>query len=213
MNRFDAERAIKESDLPPAARHIMLTLLTFLDKGVLDLGKWSPSLTELARVTGLHRVTITRNLTVLEKDGWLVRHRPPIEKARSKKARTRYVISAARCTQQLELVAQRNQASGREQLALVAESNTASSSVQRRPDPSDQGQIFSQATEKVISVLKEITGKEVPREHAGKVAKQLLPQARTNPLAFIEKCIRNYPDPYMPTPTPPPYKPRPFWEN
>jgi hypothetical protein len=80
------------SDLPPTARYVLLVLALLGDVDTGDLGEHSPSLTLLAQLTGLSRRAVMQALNLLEAKGWLLRDRPAVVDARSKKARTRYLV-------------------------------------------------------------------------------------------------------------------------
>lgn len=91
--RFDIERAVLASTLPPGCRHLVHVLCIRIDAqaGVI-LTAYQPSLTELARDTGRNKRTIQRYLDVLERQGWITRQRPLPELARRLHARTKYGI-------------------------------------------------------------------------------------------------------------------------
>lgn len=92
--RREVERALKASSLPAPSRLIVFTLLTHSSKGTLVVpAEYAPSLSSLADETGLGRRTVADHLKLLEGDGWLVRSRPTVEKARVEKARTGYEIT------------------------------------------------------------------------------------------------------------------------
>lgn len=91
--RWQVERAVLRSDLPPLARHLMLTLLTYTDSGGVQVSqRYGPSLTALAGATGLGRSTVARELNRLEEGGWMLRARPEVEDARANGARTGYTL-------------------------------------------------------------------------------------------------------------------------
>lgn len=91
--RFDIERAVLASRLPPICRHLVHVLCVKIDAqtGTI-LSIYQPSLTDLARETGWSRRTVIRKLALLEKQGWIIRDRPPRELARAKHLRTRYTL-------------------------------------------------------------------------------------------------------------------------
>jgi DNA-binding Lrp family transcriptional regulator len=92
-SRWEVERSVLASDLPPTARLVALTLLAFSDNGSPIVSrKHGPSLTALARCTGLGRSTVARELNRLETEGWLKRERPDMASARSVGARTGYTL-------------------------------------------------------------------------------------------------------------------------
>lgn len=90
-SRFDIERALLVSALAPPSRHIMHVICTKMTHGIdMILPQYQPSITDLERATGYGRRTVTRHLNYLERDGWLLRHRPSVEDARIKHKRTSY---------------------------------------------------------------------------------------------------------------------------
>lgn len=92
--RWKVTKAVRRSDLPAPARHVMLTLADVAEVGTAEIpAQHTPSLAVLARETGLNESTVKRHLNALEKDGWLVRSRPTIEAARLHGERTRYRLT------------------------------------------------------------------------------------------------------------------------
>lgn len=93
-SRFEYERAIRDSDLPPLSRLLTLTLATWADvkTGIIP-ARLTPSLSMLESATGMDRSTVRRHLNKLESDGWVGRNRPAVADARAKKARTQYTIT------------------------------------------------------------------------------------------------------------------------
>jgi hypothetical protein len=86
---------VEASDLPGAARHLMLTLCLRLGghrAHTGQLGEYSPSLSELARITGWKLTAVKKYLGELERLGWLIRDQPPVKLQRSEKARTKYTV-------------------------------------------------------------------------------------------------------------------------
>jgi hypothetical protein len=74
--RWEIERALRSSGLPPYARLLVLSLLTRADADTATVPLvHSPSLARLAADTGLGRATVKRHLTIVEKAGWVTRHR------------------------------------------------------------------------------------------------------------------------------------------
>jgi hypothetical protein len=87
------ERSVLASELPAAARLVALALLTYCDNGRAVVSrKHGPSLTVLARCTGLGITTIKRELNRLESGGWVKRERPEPAAARARLARTAYTL-------------------------------------------------------------------------------------------------------------------------
>jgi hypothetical protein len=96
-SRFEYERAVRSSDLPPLSRLLALTVATWADvrTGVIP-DRLTPSLTTLESATGMVRASVRKHLDTLEAGGWLKRDRPAVAAARSKKARTKYSIKVPR---------------------------------------------------------------------------------------------------------------------
>ncbi|MGW3650221.1 hypothetical protein [Streptomyces sp. NPDC000878] len=118
--RFEYERAIRRSDLPPPSRHLALTIATWADMntGIIP-DRFQPSLGTLEAATGMGRKTVRTHLDVLEEREWLERHRPDKVKARTEHARTRYVLiipDGARGGETLGLGAEEPQPEGGETL-------------------------------------------------------------------------------------------------
>ena len=92
--RLAFERAIRRSSLPAPARHVALTIATWADitSGVIP-ERFQPSLSTIAEATGMGATTVKRHLGVLESEGWLVRDRPEIARARRDHARTQYALN------------------------------------------------------------------------------------------------------------------------
>lgn len=68
--------------------------------------------------------------------------------------------------------------------------------------PGDASDDEEKIIDRIIQVLGEVGGVRVDRAHAARVAQQI-GTGRTNPLAYVEKCIRNDPARFTPTPQPP----------
>lgn len=94
MNRWTFERAVLRSNLAPPARHILLTIAVVADwPGGTTPPAFTPSLTRLAELTGLSRRAVMTHLNAAEEESWVVRDRPPVERARAAKERTRYRLT------------------------------------------------------------------------------------------------------------------------
>lgn len=92
-SRFEYERAVRSSDLPPLSRLLALTLATWADVRTGRIPqRLTPSLTTLEGATGMVRASVRTHLNKLEAGGWLVRDRPSVAAARSEKARTHYKL-------------------------------------------------------------------------------------------------------------------------
>lgn len=99
-SRFEYERAVRVSGLPPMSRLLALTLATWADvrTGVIP-PRLMPSLSTLESCTGMARGSVRTHLDRLEGDGWVTRKRPPVAAARAEKARTQYKIRIPHGTQ------------------------------------------------------------------------------------------------------------------
>ncbi|MEV6344157.1 hypothetical protein [Actinoplanes sp. NPDC051851] len=102
------------SDLPAPTRHLLLTLAVLANwPGGIVPERYTKSLTGLAELTGMSRRSVMAHLNTAEKtedvDGWVVRYRPTVARARAEKARTAYRLtiparaSAALAEQPIEL--------------------------------------------------------------------------------------------------------------
>lgn len=92
-SRFDIERAVLASDLPKLERLLMFVLLAHADNESAAIKpRFSPSLTDLAKESGMGRNTVQAILRKLDTKGWVSRQRPPAEKSR-KGAQTRYWLA------------------------------------------------------------------------------------------------------------------------
>lgn len=93
----DVQRAVLRSDLPAPSRQIVLTLAAVADfaTGVVP-DEFSPSLSDLATMTGLSRACVALHLNNLESSGWVGRNRPDPVKARAEGATTSYWLMVGR---------------------------------------------------------------------------------------------------------------------
>jgi len=219
-DRFDVERAIERSDLPPIGRHIILVLCGRMMQGsTLIPREFSPSLTRLAAGTGWDRRTIMRHLTVLENKGWLIRHRPDPAKARKEHARTSYTVlmpglgagsAQARDTGTRGLGAGSAQARDTGTRGLGAGDPGARGAAPHSQTLSDQRTDQSgDLVDLVIRQLLERTGTEVTREWAAVTRDLLLARPGIkNERAYIIRTIITDPHPerWLPTPAAPPFE-------
>jgi DNA-binding transcriptional ArsR family regulator len=91
--RWRVTRAVRGSTLPAPAKLIMLVLADVADVGTAEIPpNRTPSLTVLARETGLGRSTVAAHLAALEEAGWVVRDRPETAEALGQYERTRYQL-------------------------------------------------------------------------------------------------------------------------
>lgn len=94
--RWQITRAVRASDLPAPSRLIMLTLADVAEVGTAEIpARWTPSLSVLARETGLNRSTVQRHLAALDEAGWIERTRPDAH-AQWEGERTRYRLTLPR---------------------------------------------------------------------------------------------------------------------
>lgn len=133
--RLEYERAIRRSDLPPPSRHLALTIATWadMDTGVIA-DRFQPSMNTLLAATGMSKGSMLNHLNRLEADGWIVRDRPDVKKARAEHARTHYFLalpSGARRTEHLGLGQELTQPRSGDDLALGQE--LTQSKVRSRP--------------------------------------------------------------------------------
>lgn len=92
--KWEVNRAVRASNLPAPSRLIMLTLSDIAVAGTAEIPpKHTPSLTVLARETGLGRSTVAEHLALLEEGGWIVRTRPDVAAARLRGERTCYRLA------------------------------------------------------------------------------------------------------------------------
>jgi MarR family len=192
MTRWDVERAVMASELPPSARLAMFVLLAKTDsKTAVIPAEHTPSLTVLAGATGLDRSTIARTLRQLERDDWVSRQRPPVEQSR-RGARTRYRLTVPSGMTPLP--------SGTTQLGVVAPDRKPSRTVQPRIRPSP-------ILTAIGDELHRATGKTYDVDWCAKVEKTIFNgQAVGNREAYARKCIRTNPERYIPTNQPPPIR-------
>lgn len=92
-SRFEFERAVKASSLPPLSRLLALTIATWAnpDTGIIP-AKYQPSLTTLISTTGMSKGTLLTHRARLADDKWITFTSPTVEEQRSKKARNAYVL-------------------------------------------------------------------------------------------------------------------------
>lgn len=202
LNRYDVERAVAKSDLPPIGRHIVLVLCQRMQQGsTLIPREHSPSITTLAAGTGWNRRTITRHLAVLEDAGWIIRHRPPVHLARTMHARTAYTVlipelgtgsPTARDTRSRGLGAQGPKARGVESIELGAKGPEARGAAPFNTglsDIPDQSDTDAEEIELVIKNLMERTGVTVTTSHAAIVRDAIVARPHKNRRAYLIRCL------------------------
>jgi hypothetical protein len=91
--RFEYERAIRRSSLPPLSRLIALTLATWADvsTGVIPKAH-QPAQSVLLQATGLSKSAFLSHRTTLVKEGWISYESPDPVKARTQHAQNRYAL-------------------------------------------------------------------------------------------------------------------------
>jgi DNA-binding Lrp family transcriptional regulator len=225
--RFDVERTVRASELPPSERLVLFVLLTHADTDpVIIPARFTPSLTQLASETGLDRTTVARILGRLESQGWIRRQRPPVEQSR-KGARTRYRLTVPDLsasdhigsgTTPLRVVAPRHQGSGTTPPEVVAQDHMGSGTTPPKrsihPTEPNHSNPRTQADDEITAVIEALrtrTGKTIDKYHATLVIKQLVdgrPRIRDR-IKYLTGSIAKDPDPtkFLPTPTPPRYQP------
>jgi DNA-binding MarR family transcriptional regulator len=219
VTRWDVERAALASGLPSTSRYRMLVLCTRCDGGSATIpAKYQPSLTRLVRLSGLARSTVCIHLRILERRGWLIRHRPTARDARTKHHRTHYTLRIPELVRSVdgppspedgsELVRPPSKAGpdGGRTSSLSTHSSSAA-----RSEEDDAHQM----TPKEVAVVLKITEtlRDVaPRNAAAhtpdwarKVAQSIEGGTRNRP-AYVETVIRANPSAYLPTPEPPRFR-------
>jgi hypothetical protein len=218
-DRWDAERAVKASELPAIARHMLLDLLTYTDAGTLVLPyRWSPSLTGLEDDTGWSRRTVTRYLDLLEAEGWLARLRPTVHDARVKHRRTAYTVmipdGLGTQAAQSRVTASPGLGTGPAQARVTASpelgtagpgASASARLIQTVPDQPENPDL----TEVVIRALHRETGVTVDADWAAGTVEAILSRPGVkNPRAYLIRIITTDPHRWLPTPQPPPYESR-----
>lgn len=149
--RWEITKAVRGSDLPPPSRLIMLTLADVAEVGTAEIpAQFTPSLSVLARETGLDRSTVKRHLAALDEAGWIERTRPDA-KAQWEGERTRYRLTLPRGTEppgvgaeEAHLGADIPQGGRTEPPGVGAENHMGGRTVRHLyTDHSDQSQILS----------------------------------------------------------------------
>lgn len=211
-SRFDVERAVLRSGLPPGWRHLMHVLCTKVDQdaGVI-LPDFQPSLTRLARDTGMHRRTVMRHLKGLEGLGWVTRRRPALQAQRAQHARTSYALHIGTGSPQAsDTVPPGLGAAGALGLGAGGAPELGASRPKARDTTPRNSSMSSRSTEdeieSIIKAIRDRSGASVDREWAQRVRDQVL-GARDNirdPAAYCRRVIMGAPpETYRPTPTPP----------
>ncbi|MEY9995824.1 hypothetical protein ABIE67_007856 [Streptomyces sp. V4I8] len=92
-SRFEFERAVRASSLPPLARLLALTIATWAnpDTGVIP-AKFQPSLSTLMAATGMSKGSLLTHRKTLDEEKWVTFTSPTLEDQRRKKARNVYKL-------------------------------------------------------------------------------------------------------------------------
>jgi hypothetical protein len=108
--KFEVTKAVRASDLPAPARLVMFVLADVAETGTAEIPEqFTPSLSVLARETGLNESTVKRHLKDLEAGSWVDRRRPTAEAARLRGERTRYRLTIPGCRESPALGAEEAQ--------------------------------------------------------------------------------------------------------
>lgn len=89
---FGYLRALRTSDLPPAARYVLVELARQAGRDGHVPDSPAMSLTALCADLGMSCAALATTLTRVERDGWLIRVRPTKADAQKLHARTRYRV-------------------------------------------------------------------------------------------------------------------------
>jgi len=187
MQRYEIERAVKDSDLHPIDRHLLLLLCLNLDRGTNVVpARYAPSITNLTEGSGWQRRTVTRHIKQLERSGWLTIYRNPGR-------RSGYAIhpQTARDSQSPEL-------------------GTVNPPTRDSPPPIQGDPIKDPEIEIVIEEIHKRTGKTISPAVAARTRDFILARPRrsdTPParIAYLRQTIAQDQDPsrFLPTPQPP----------
>jgi DNA-binding transcriptional ArsR family regulator len=91
--RWKVTKAVRSSSLPSTSKLVMFVLADVANTGTAEIpAHRTPSLTRLAKETGLGRSTVTTHLRALEAAGWIVRTKPTTAEALGQYERTRYQL-------------------------------------------------------------------------------------------------------------------------
>lgn len=89
--RFEFERAIRRSDLPPLARLLALTLATWADMKTGEIpDRYQPAQSVLMQATGMSKSAFLSHRRTLVRDGWVSYDSPDPVKAREEHAQCSY---------------------------------------------------------------------------------------------------------------------------
>ena len=183
--------------------HVICTYLNASTGTILP--DFQPSLTQLARDSGLHRRTVMRFLNGLEKHGWLNRKRPSVEDARKYHARTQYYIKVGKNVAKAS--GAESPPSDTEALDLGTADPVSGGTAPHQSSRSSRSSRDDEIQE-VIDAIRERANVTVTEAWAERVLEQII-GARDrvrDPKAVIRAAVRNAPRAqYTPTPQPPRY--------
>jgi len=171
------------------------------------LAAFQPSLTDLARDSGRDRRTVMRYLSRLERDGWVIRKRPPIALARKEHLRTQYAIGIpqARDTTPPGLEAAEPGPRGLMPRELGTPGPEAGGTTPRRSSVSSRSS--EEDLNAIIEIIRERDGIAVGPEWAARVLEQITgARGIRNPAAYARRVIKGAPPgTYAPHQGPPPF--------
>jgi hypothetical protein len=211
VNRYEIERAIQRARLPAASVAILMMLLTRIDAKTGTI-PYPPSLSMLARMTGLHETTVCRHLASLERQGWITRDRPPAGLAQRMHVRTGYTVHVpqAGSAGQPGQEAQGSHAGGTGQPGQEARDARAGSAVpgsQREVQSRPQRLTSDELTAIAADEISAHTARAVPDELA-RAAVRLVLDGRSvrDPGKYLREAIRREPGRFTPVHIPPSFR-------
>jgi DNA-binding transcriptional MocR family regulator len=214
--KWEVQAAVLNSELSSTGRLLMHTLLTRANaETAVIAAEHSPSLSELARESGMDKRTVTRTMPTLEVEGWVRRKVPTLKESR-KGARTRYALLVGLGAHNPHPGAGDPQAGGTEPPGVGAHNPQPRGTQPLNRDPSPSSPSIHPRAERqqaeidlVITVLKERTGRDITPEHAHLVIGQIADNRQNirNRLGWIKSILLkdDSPERFLPTPAPPAY--------
>lgn len=93
-SKWEVNDAIQASHMAPNARLVMFVLISAADAETAEIPeRFTPSLDDLVRRSGLSKSAVAEWLTVLEESGWIKRDRPTTAESLGSGRRTRYQLA------------------------------------------------------------------------------------------------------------------------
>lgn len=93
-SKWEVNDAIQASHMAPNARLVMFVLISAADIETAEIPeRFTPSLDDIVRRTGLSKSAVAEWLTVLEESGWIKRDRPTTAESLGAGRRTRYQLA------------------------------------------------------------------------------------------------------------------------